>query len=197
MELEKLRTIVLECGLNEEFKWRNPCYTVNKSNILIIHGFKDYCALLFFNGALLKDLNGILIQQTQNVQAGRQIRFMNLKEIVEIESEIKSYIFEAIEVEKKGLKVELKKTTEFAIVEEFQRKIDEMPGLKAAFYALTPGRQRAYLLHFSAPKQSKTREARIEKFVPLILIGKGLNDCICGLSKRKPNCDGTHKYVGK
>ena len=175
-ELEKLRTIVLDCELTEELKWGQPCYTFQKKNIVLIHGFKEYCAFLFFKGALLKDPNGILIQQTENVQAARQIRFTNVREIVEMETILKAYIHEAIEVEKAGLKVNLKKTAEFAIPEEFQSKLDEIPALKTAFEALTPGRQRAYILYFSAAKQSKTREARVEKCMKQILKGKGLND---------------------
>jgi len=175
-EFEKLRAICLDCGLNEEYKWMHPCYTYNKSNVVLIHGFKEYCALLFHKGTLLKDTHGILIQQTQNVQAARQIRFTNVKEIVELESVLKSYIFQAIEVEKVGLKVEFKKTKEFEMAEEFRQKLEELPALKTAFKAMTPGRQRAYLLHFSQPKQSKTRESRIEKYIPNILAGKGLND---------------------
>ncbi|MDB5129718.1 YdeI family protein [Mucilaginibacter sp.] len=175
-ELEQLRMIVLDCGLTEELKWGCPCYTFQESNIVLIHDFKEYCALLFFKGALLNDTNGILIQQTENVQVARQIRFTNVLEIVEMKPILKAHIFEAIEVEKAGLKVDLKKTTEFTIAEEFQYKLDRIPALKTAFEALTPGRQRAYLLHFSAPKQSKTREARVEKYMPQILGGKGLND---------------------
>src|SRR5229473_5520559 len=175
-ELEQLRMIVLECGLTEELKWGVPCYTFQKSNIVLIHVFKEYCALLFFKGALLNDANGILIQQTKNVQAGRQIRFTNVREIVKMKPVLKAYIYEAIEVEKAGLKVNFKKTTEFKIPEEFQNKLDEIPVLKTAFNALTPGRQRAYILYFSAPKQSKTRESRVEKCMQQILNGKGLND---------------------
>src|SRR6266540_2790756 len=175
-EFEKLRMIILDCGLTEELKWGCPCYTFEKSNIVLIHGFKEYCALLFFKGALLKDANGILIQQTENVQAARQIRFTNVREIVEMEPILKAYIYEAIEVEKAGLKVNFKKTSEFKIPEEFQKKLDEIPALKKAFDALTPGRQRGYILYFSAPKQSKTRESRIEKCMQQILNGKGLND---------------------
>ena len=175
-EFEKLRMIILDCQLTEELKWGVPCYTFQKSNIVLIHGFKEYCALLFFKGALLNDANGILIQQTENVQAGRQIRFTNVREIVEMEPILKAYIHEAIEVEKAGLKVNFKKTTEFIIPEEFQNKLDEIPALKTAFDALTPGRQRAYILYFSAPKQSKTRESRVEKCMQQILNGKGLND---------------------
>ena len=175
-ELEKLRMIILDCQLTEELKWGKPCYTFQKSNIVLIHGFKEYCALLFFKGALLKDANGILIKQTENVQAARQIRFTNVREIVEMEPILKAYIHEAIEVEKAGLKVNFKKTSEFIIPEEFQNKLDEIPALKTAFDALTPGRQRAYILYFSAPKQSKTRESRVEKCMQQILNGKGLND---------------------
>ncbi len=175
-ELQQLRMVVLDCGLTEELKWGVPCYTFQKSNIVLIHVFKEYCALLFFKGALLNDANGILIQQTENTQATRQVRFTNVREIVEIEPILKAYIYEAIEVEKAGLKVNLKKTTEFIIPEEFQKKLDKIPALKAAFDALTPGRQRAYILYFSAPKQSKTRESRVEKCMQQILNGKGLND---------------------
>jgi uncharacterized protein YdeI (YjbR/CyaY-like superfamily) len=175
-EFKKLRIIVLDCGLTEELKWGKPCYTFQNSNIVLIHGFKDYCALLFFKGVLLKDTKGILIQQTENVQAARQIRFTNVPEIVKMEPILKAYIKEAIQVEKAGLKVKYKKTSDFKIPEEFQNKSDEIPALKAAFGALTPGRQRAYLFYFSQPKQSKTREARVEKCKQQILNGKGLND---------------------
>lgn len=175
-EFEKLRSIVLDCGLNEEFKWGHPCYTFQNSNVVLIHGFKEYCALLFFKGALLSDPSGILIQQTENVQAGRQIRFTSLSEINELARSLKSYIYEALEVEKAGLKVEMKKTKEYSVPEEFQNILNEMPELKTAFENLTPGRQRAYLLYFSSPKQSKTRLSRIEKSIPHILDGKGLND---------------------
>jgi uncharacterized protein YdeI (YjbR/CyaY-like superfamily) len=175
-ELVQLRMIILDCGLTEELKWGVPCYTFEKRNIVLIHVFKEYCALLFFKGALLNDGKGILIQQTENVQAARQVRFINVREIIKMKSILKAYIYEAIEVEKAGLKVELKKTTEYTIPGEFQKKLKEMPALKTAFYALTPGRQRGYLLHFSAPKLSKTRESRIEKSMKRILNGKGLND---------------------
>ena len=175
-ESEKLRTICLDCGLAEELKWGHPAYTFEDSNIVLIHGFKEYCALLFFKGALLKDAKGILVQQTENVQAGRQVRFTNLREIVKLESILKKYIKEAIEAEKAGLKVDLKKTSDFKMAEEFQNKLDQIPALKTAFHALTPGRQRGYLLYFSAPKQAKTREARVEKCMQQILNGKGLND---------------------
>jgi uncharacterized protein YdeI (YjbR/CyaY-like superfamily) len=175
-EYLELRTVVLETGLSEELKWGCPCYTFEESNVVLIHGFKDYCALLFMKGALLKDPKGILIQQTENVQSARQIRFTNIKEIVKLRSTLKTYIKEAIEVEKAGLKVELKKPSEFKITEEFQTKLDKTPILQKAFKSLTPGRQRAYLLYFSAPKQSSTRESRIEKCIPKIMAGKGLND---------------------
>jgi len=175
-EFEKLRTIVLGCGLTEELRWGCPCYAFEKRNVVLIHGFKEYCALLFFKGALLKDPNGILIQQTENVQAARQIRFTNVREIVKLKPVLKAYIKEAIEVEKAGLEVNYKKTSEFKTPEELQSRFDEEPAFKKAFYALTPGRQRGYLLYFSAPKQSKTREARVEKWMPQILNGKGLND---------------------
>jgi uncharacterized protein YdeI (YjbR/CyaY-like superfamily) len=175
-EYEKLRNIVLDCELTEEFKWMHPCYTFEKKNIVLIHGFKEYCALLFHKGALLQDAHGILIQQTENVQAARQIRFTNVQEIVDMETILKAYIYEAIEVEKAGLEVNFKKNTEFIIPEELQNKFDEIPALKTAFEALTPGRQRAYILYFSAPKQSKTRQSRVEKCMQQILNGKGLND---------------------
>jgi uncharacterized protein YdeI (YjbR/CyaY-like superfamily) len=175
-EYEKLRNIVIDCELTEEFKWMHPCYTFEKKNIVLIHGFKEYCALLFQKGALLQDADGILIQQTENVQAARQIRFTNVQEIVAMETILKDYIYEAIEVEKAGLEVNFKKNSVYIITEEFQKKLDEIPALKTAFEALTPGRQRAYLLHFSAPKQAKTRESRVEKCMPQILNGKGLND---------------------
>ncbi|HKC66916.1 MAG TPA: YdeI/OmpD-associated family protein [Bacteroidia bacterium] len=175
-EIEKLRDIALECGLAEELKWGCPCYSLNGNNIVLIHVFKNYCAFLFFKGVLLQDEAGILIQQTKNVQAARQIRFTSLKEITSQKTTLKAYIFEAIEVERAGLKVELKKTAEFEMAEEFAHKLKKMPALKKAFYALTPGRQRGYLLYFSQAKQAKTREARIEKCVPQIMNGKGLDD---------------------
>ena len=175
-EFEKLRAIILKFPLTEELKWGVPCYAFEERNVVLIHGFKEYCALMFFKGALLKDAKGILVQQTENVQAARQIRFANVQEIVQRETLLKAYIRQAIEVEKSGLKVKLKKTSQFKTPEEFQKKLDETPALKAAFDALTPGRQRGYLLHFSSPKQSKTRASRIEKCIPQILKGKGLND---------------------
>ncbi len=175
-EIKKLRMIILDCQLSEELKWGVPCYTFQKNNIVLIHVFKEYCALLFFKGALLNDANHILIQQTKNVQAGRQIRFTNIREIVEMETILKAYIYEAIEVEKAGLKVDFIKNTELIFPDEFKNKLDKNHALKTAFDALTPGRQRAYNLYFSAPKQSKTRESRVEKCMPQILKGKGLND---------------------
>ena len=174
-ELKLLRVIVLDCGLTEELKWGVPCYTFQNTNILLIHVFKEYCALLFFKGALLNDPDDILVQQTKNVQSARQIRFTNAREIVEMKAILKAYIFEAIEVEKAGLKVKFKKSPG-PVPEEFQTKLDKMPALKTAFEALTPGRQRGYILYFSAPKQAKTRESRIEKSMKQILKGKGLND---------------------
>ena len=175
-ELETLRAIILDCGLTEELKWYQPCYTVDGANIVLIHGFKEYCALLFMKGALLKDPGGILIQQTENVQSGRQIRFTDIGQIVKRKATLKAYIMEAVEVEKAGLKVPLKKTSEFKMPAEFKKKLAENPALRTAFKALTPGRQRGYLLFFSSAKQSQTREARIDKFTPQILKGKGLQD---------------------
>ena len=175
-ELARLRTILLDFPLTEELKWGVPCYTFQNSNLVLMHVFKEYCALLFVKGALLKDANGILIKQTENTQAGRQIRFTSVREINELEAILKAYILEAIEVEKAGMKVNFKETKEFVIPEEFQSRLVEIPALRAAFEALTPGRQRAYILYFSAPKQSKTRESRVEKCVQQILNGKGLDD---------------------
>ncbi len=175
-EMEQLRAIILDCQLDEELKWGVPCYRFQATNIVLIHAFKEYCALLFFKGALLKDVKGILVQQTENVQAARQVRFTSVGKIKKLKSTLSAYIYEAIEVEKAGLKVNLKKTTEFKMPDEFKNKLAELPALKKAFHALTPGRQRGYLLHFAAPKQSKTREARVEKSIPQILSGKGLND---------------------
>ena len=175
-EYKKLRKIMLDCGLTEELKWGVPCYTVEKRNVVLMHGFKDYCALLFVKGALLQDAEGILVQQTANVQAGRQVRFTSVREIAAREPILKAYVQEAITVEHAGLKVDYKKTKEFSMPEEFIDQLEEVPGLQDAFEALTPGRQRAYLLYFAAPKQAKTRVARIEKCTPQILKGKGLND---------------------
>ena len=175
-EYEKLRMIILDCGLVEEFKWGSPCYTFENKNLVLIHGFKEYCALLFFKGALLYDAEGILIQQTENVQSARQIRFTNVREITKLEPQLKAYIYEAMEVEKAGMKVKLKKTSDFIIPSEFQSKLDKMPALKTAFYSLTPGRQRSYIFYFSTPKLSKTRESRVQKSIRQILNGKGLGD---------------------
>lgn len=175
-EFETLRTIILDCPLTEEVKWYQPCYTFQKRNIVLMHGFKEYCALLFFKGVLLKDPKHILIQQTENVQSARQIRFTNVREIVKLKPVVKAYIHEAIEVEKAGLKVHLKKTADFKIPDEFKKKLDELPALKTAFERLTPGRQRGYIFHFSQPKQSKTREARVERSLQQIFNGKGLDD---------------------
>jgi uncharacterized protein YdeI (YjbR/CyaY-like superfamily) len=175
-EIGKMRKIVLDCGLNEELKWGCPCYTFQKTNIVLIHVFKEYCAFLFFKGALLKDANGILIQQTKNVQSARQIRFTNSREIVKLKPVLKAYIYEAIEVEKAGLKVELKKTKDFTIPEEFQKQLNKSAALKKAFNSLTPGRQREYFFHFSQAKLSKTRASRVENAIPKILSGKGLED---------------------
>lgn len=175
-EYSELRIIALDCGLTEELKWGCPCYTRQNNNIVLIHGFKEYCALLFMQGALLKDAKNILVQQTENVQAARQIRFTSIQEILKSKSTIKAYIKEAIAIDKAGLKVELKKTTEYKMPEEFLIVLNDMAELKTAFYNLTPGRQRGYLLYFSAPKQAKTRESRIEKCVQKMLDGKGLDD---------------------
>lgn len=175
-EMKLLREICLDCGLTEEFKWMHPCYTFQGKNVVLIHGFKEYCALLFHKGVLLKDTNNILIQQTENVQAARQIRFTSLQEIIDLKPTIKAYIFEAMEVEKAGLEVPMKKTSEFKMPDEFKVALDNDPDLKAAFQGLTPGRQRGYLLYFSQAKQSTTRTSRVEKYIPKILQGKGLND---------------------
>ena len=175
-EYEKLRKIILSCGLSEELKWGCPCYTFENNNIVLMHGFKEYCALLFFKGALLADPDGILIQQTENVQSARQLRFTSVQQVVKAERIVKAYVYEAIEVERAGLQVKYKKTKDFKIPDEFQTKLNKMPSLKTAFDALTPGRQRAYIFHFSQPKQSKTRTARVEKYLKQILNGKGLDD---------------------
>ena len=175
-EFKKLRTIILDCGLTEELKWGCPCYTLENRNVVLMHGFKEYCALLFFKGALMNDNEGILVQQTRNVQAGRQIRFTNVREITGMKSVLKDYINNAIEVEKSGLKVKMKKTSDYKVPEELQYKLDKIPELRKAFYALTPGRQRGYIYYFSQPKLSKTREARVEKYMKHIIDGKGLND---------------------
>lgn len=194
-ELMVLRTYVLDCLLHEEVKWGVPCYTHNGKNIVLIHGFKDYFALLFMKGALLQDSENILIQQTENVQSGRQIRFTSMEELVDKEATVKAYILEAIEVEKADLKIEHKKKEEYAVPEELIEKFERDASFKKAFEALTPGRQKGYLLHFSGSNNPKTRIARIEKYTSKILDGKGMTDCTCGLSKRMPNCDGSHKYA--
>lgn len=196
-ELAQLRTIALDCNLAEEFKWRQPCYTHNGKNIVIIGGFKEYCVLSFFKGALLKDPKGILERIGEHTQAGRQIRFTDIQEIKVLETAIRNYILDAVEVEKAGLIVKLKKTSDYEIPDELRKKFGENQDLKKAFEALTPGRQKGYLLYFSAPKQSKTRVSRIDSYTQRILDGKGFHDCICGLSKRYPTCDGSHKSLVK
>ncbi|WP_417393368.1 DUF1801 domain-containing protein [Gimesia sp.] len=193
-ELVTLRAIVLDTPLTEEWKWRAPCYTFQKKNVALIGAFKDNCVLSFFKGALLKDDLDILTKPGENTQAARVVRFTSLQEIIELEPVLKAYIAEAIEVEKAGLKVDTKIEAE-PIPAEFQKKLDESPALQTAFEALTPGRQRGYLMHFSAAKQSKTREARVEKYIPQILDGKGIHDCTCGLSQKLPACDGSHKSI--
>jgi uncharacterized protein YdeI (YjbR/CyaY-like superfamily) len=175
-EFEKLREIILDTGLSEDLKWGQPCYALDGKNVVLMHGFKEYCALLFHKGALLNDAKGVLIQQTKNVQSARQIRFTSVKEVEKLEKTVKAYVREAIEVERAGLKVERKKTEDYEVPEEFESKLAASKKLKAAFGALTPGRQRAYIFHFSQPKLSKTRAARVEKHVPRILEGLGLDD---------------------
>lgn len=194
-ELTRLRQIIVDCGLTEEFKWMHPCYTYKNKNIVLIHEFKNYCAILFHKGVLLNDQKNILVQQTENTQSARQIRFTDILEIEKLESVIKDYIFEAVEVEKAGLKVKKKKTSDYDVPDELIQKFKENPDFKNAFKNLTEGRQRGYLLHFSKPKQSKTRIAKIEANIEKIFKGKGYNDCVCGLSKRMPNCDGSHKQL--
>lgn len=194
-EFQQLRRIVLTGKLNETIKWGNPCYTLNNKNVVLIHGFKEYCALLFFNGKLLIDKHNMLIQQTENVQAARQMRFMNVDQILANEKTIKEFIAQAINNEKAGLKVELKKTSKVVIVEELDGFFNKNSAFKKAFFALTPGRQTAYNYYFASAKQTKTRQDRIEKSIPNILNGKGLNDCTCGLSKKLPACDGSHKFL--
>ena len=196
-ELTQLREIILDCGLTEDFKWKHPCYTDNGKNIVLIHEFKDYCAILFHKGVLLKDSENILVQQTENIQSARQIRFTDMPEIVELETIIKQYIKEAIQVERSGMKVEMKKVSDYEMPDELNQKFNENPAFEVAFRNLTPGRQKGYLLYFNKTKQSKTRMARIEKYEARIFNGKGMLDCVCGLSKRKPNCDGSHKQLDK
>ena len=194
-EIKQLRLLLLDCGLTEEFKWRMPCYCFKGNNIVLIGSFKEFCTLSIFKGILLQDSNGILSKPGENSQSMRFFKFTNLEEITENQSIIKAYIYEAIEIEKAGLKVIFKSNTELELVEELQIAFDKNPDLKTAFNALTPGRQRAYNLHFSEAKQSKTRETRIEKYTHRIMNGKGINDCICGMSKKMPSCDGSHKYI--
>ena len=196
-EIEQLRQLLLDCGLTEEFKWRAPCYSFQGNNVVIIGCFKNYCTLSFFKGALLQDSHKVLSKPGENSQAVRFFKFTNLEEITEQKPTIKAYIFEAIEIEKAGLKVAFKSNTELEWVAELQMALDKNPALKTAFNALTPGRQRAYNLYFSEAKQPKTRETRIEKYTQRILDRKGINDCICGLSKKMPGCDGSHKFIPK
>ncbi|MGJ8684332.1 MAG: DUF1801 domain-containing protein [Nonlabens sp.] len=194
-ELSRLHEIITKSELKEAFKWMHPCYTINDKNVIIIHGFKDYCAIMFFKGVLLKDPEDILVQQTENVQATRQIRFTRLVQIVNQESIIEEYIKEAIEIEKSGKEVPMKKTSDFEVPEELEFEFNNDKDFEKAFYSLTPGRQKGYLLHFTQPKQSKTKTARIVKNMERIKDGYGFHDCTCGLSKRKPNCDGSHKQL--
>jgi uncharacterized protein YdeI (YjbR/CyaY-like superfamily) len=194
-EIKQLRLLLLDCGLTEEFKWRMPCYCFQGNNVVLIGSFKEYCTLSFFKGILLQDSNGILSKPGENSRSMRFFKFTNLEQIIEQQLIIKAYVYEAIEIEKAGLKVIFKTNTELDLVAELQIALDKNPALKTAFQALTPGRQRAYNLYFSEAKQSKTRETRIEKYTQRILNGKGINDCICGLSKKMPNCDGSHKYI--
>ena len=194
-ELTLLRRIVLDCGLTEDFKWMHPCYTHQKKNIVILQEFKNFCAIMFQKGALLHDSEGILIKISEHVQAARQIRFTSIEEIEKLEPTIKAYVYEALEVEKAGLQVKMKKTSEFEVPGELKQIFIEDPAFESAFKNLTPGRQRGYLLHFSQPKQSKTRLLRIQNTMDRIAMGKGLRDCICGQSKRMPNCDGSHKHI--
>ena len=196
-ELTELRKIILDSGLQEDYKWMHPSYSENGKNIVLINKFKDYCAILFHKGALLKDKENILIQQTENTQSARQIRFTDLTEIQELEPIIKEYIKEAVKVERSGIKLQKKKTSDYEIPIELEQKFEENTGFEKAFKNLTAGRQRGYLLHFAKPKQSKTRISRIENSIVRIFDGYGLTDCTCGLSKRKPNCDGSHKQLEK
>lgn len=196
-EFAALRKIILACGLEEDFKWKQPCYTFQQSNIIIIGSYKDYCVLSFLKGSLLQDIQGVLNKPGENSQSVRVIRFTNLAEILTMETLLRAYIQEAINVEQSGLKVAFKEIADHSIPEELQFKLDENSVFNSAFKALTPGRQRAYYLYFSAPKQSKTRESRIEKYLQQIIDGKGINDCTCGLSKKMPYCDGSHNHLNK
>ncbi len=194
-EMKALRAILLECGLSEKLKWGKPCYMFQKNNIVILYSLKESCAIGFMKGVLLQDSEGILLMPGENSQAGRWVKFTSMQQILAMKNSLKSYIYEAIEVEKAGLKVVFKETSDYVIPEEFQKKLGEDAALKAAFEALTPGRQKGYYLYFSAPKQSKSRAERVEKYTSRILNGKGINDCVCGISKKMPNCDGSHKYL--
>ena len=194
-ELGVLRSLLLDMGLEEDLKWGSPCYAVGKSNIVILQGFKEYFAIMFFKGVLLEDKVKVFSKPGENTQSSRQIRFTHVDELVSKEALIKAYVLEAIELEKSGAKVTLKTLEEYTVPEELEAVLEENEALKTAFQCLTPGRQRAYLLHFSEPKQSATRLARIEKNTKRILSGKGLNDCICGLSHKMPSCDGSHKQL--
>jgi len=194
-ELLKLREIVLDCGLNEELKWGQPCYTLNKTNVIMLGGFKDYCFISFLKGVLLHDSENMLQKPGENTQSGRIIPFIDIQTIIDMNQTLKAYIYEAIEVEKAGLKVTSIGKGELVFPDELLQKFESDPTFKVAFEALTPGRQRAYNIYFSGAKQSKSRVSRIESYVQRILSGKGFNDCTCGLSKRLPNCDGSHKYI--
>jgi uncharacterized protein YdeI (YjbR/CyaY-like superfamily) len=194
-EMNQLRSILLDCTLTEELKWGKPCYTFQETNLFMIQAFKDNCALGFFKGSLLKDKSNLLTKPGENTQSGRVIRFNNVQEIIKIKALLKSYIIEAIDAEKKGLKIEINKDTELVLPDELQHRLNKNTAFKKAFNALTPGRQRAYNIYFSAAKQAATRETRIEKYTNQILSGKGINDCTCGLSKKMPYCDGSHKTL--
>jgi uncharacterized protein YdeI (YjbR/CyaY-like superfamily) len=195
VELQQLRKIILDCGLNEDFKWRAPCYNYQQNNLIIIGEYKDSCVLSFLKGVLLTDINGLLKKPGENSQSARTIKFTNVIQILELEQIIKAYIYEAIEAEKLGLKVSFIDNSTREWVEELQSKLDQNIVFKKAFDALTPGRRRAYNLYFSAAKQAETRQLRIEKYIQQIIDGKGINDCTCGLSKKMPQCDGSHKYI--
>ena len=194
-ELAQLRKIILHFNLTEELKWNKPCYMFQDTNIISLTPLKESCALAFFKGALMKDPNNILIKPGEHTQSGRWIKFTSLAEIKELEKTLKGYILEAIEIEKAGLKVVLEDNAGPELPEEFQKILDANKKFSKAFYSLTPGRQRGYIMFFSAPKQSSTRTTRVEKYMERIMDGKGLNDCTCGLSKRMPACDGSHKYI--
>jgi uncharacterized protein YdeI (YjbR/CyaY-like superfamily) len=194
-ELEQLRSIILDCGLTEELKWGSPCYTYDEKNVVILGGFKNNCVISFLKGVLLSDTDKLLVAPGENSQSARIIRFTNVKEIVKLKKTIKAYIYEAVEVDKVGLKVDMEKSKNFELPNELLSKFKTQPKLKNAFQSLTPGRQRAYVMFFSDSKNSNTREARIEKYTKRILDGKGMNDCVCGLSKKMPGCDGSHKFL--